>query len=498
MATTIGLTPAGLVVERLPEARERVVEIWRGKFGQGSPTRTGTENGLVIDVAALLVVLLWETAEAVDGGSYLATAQGIQLDLWVAPFGFSRIQPSPSSAAVILFGTASATAAAGTLAEVSTTATQWALVDEVELGPSPSATLWVVTVDEAASGVVYSITLGATLYSILVELALDVEAIADLLAGLVNAGSQATADVVGVDAEGRAVIVVESLAAAFTATSSARTTTHSAGRGVVEAVVDGPTTAGVGVIDGLAGPTAGISGLISTAEADVGSDLETDAELRRRFLLGAGRRERGTTRAVRAGLLALAEAASLDYYEATIRENTTPAEVGGIPPHSIAPLVYLPTVTDAEVAASIAEARPAGIRSFGSTEVEVADAGSPGGVVVIGFTRATERYLHVRVTVVTAGEGWPDEGDPVTAIETAIAAWLTTPGVLRVGVDLYRLNVIGVALAALPVSAIADANVELATTLTPLATPSFAAADLVVAETEILIPSSARVTVVGP
>jgi len=496
---TPGLTAAGLITERYPEARERVVGLWRSKFGQNSPTAAGTENGLIIDVIALAVALVWESVGGVYGGSFFRSAVDRGLDLWIDAFGFERIQPSPSTVVLTYFGEAGATIPELLQAQTDV-GTVWATDAEAEF-PAADSAVWVILVTEVAADD-YTITADAP-YTVAADGDETLAELAALLVAEVSASAFVTLTYPGDTPEGLPILILRSISGAEGALSVDGPLEQYPGVDVAAScTVDGPTIAAAGSIVELVTASSGVVGMINEGDAVAGALEETNAAVRRRFLLGQGVYEKGTARAVESALLRLAQTYSLPYAEARARENTTAAEVDGVPPHSIAPLVYMPGISDEEIAAAILATKANGYQSFGDTEVELLD--SHGDAIEIAFTRAIEAYLHVRITITTVGEAWPAEGEPLAAIELALAddstgeGWLLEPGRLRIGVDLYRLDLHGSIVDAVGVGAIKAMTVELATTADPDDVPTFADADLVVDALTVLIPAGARVTAVQP
>jgi hypothetical protein len=495
--TTPGITAAGLVTERYPEARARVVTIWRSKFGQNSPTGPGTENGLIIDVIALMVALMWESVAGVHSGSFFRSAVDRALDMWVDAFGFERIQPTPSSVVLTFYGDAEATIPA--LLQTQTDAgTLWATLAEAEF-PATDSAVWIILVTEVLADD-YVIT-ADDVYTVS---AVGDETLAEIAQQLVNEASASAfieLTYAGDNSDGLPILVLRSVDGAEGMITVEGPLEKYPGVEVdAECTVDGPTLAVAGSIIELVTASSGVVGVINEDDAIAGALEETNATLKRRFLAGQGVYEKGTARAVESALLRLAQTYELAYAEAHARENVTAVEVDGVPPHAIAPLVYMPGIPAEEIAAAILATKANGYQSFGDVETVLLD--SHGDAITIGHTNATEAYLHVQITILVTGEAWPSEGEPLAAIEAALAddatgtGWLLEVGRLQLGVDLYRLDLHGPIIEAVGVGAIKSMMVELATTPDPDDTPAFADDDLTVDTVTVLIPAGARVTAV--
>ena len=167
--------------------------------------------------------------------------------------------------------------------------------------------------------------------------------------------------------------------------------------------------------------------------------------------------------------------------EATIEGRTVPAHAFEV--------ILLGDALDADIGAVLFEQTPAGIRSYGETSVEVID--EVGGTNFVEFTRATELYLHLSITV-TRGEGFPSTGDPAAAIVAAVV--LDLGAVLTLGQNFYRERVRGVV--SMLLDGVVTVTVTVDTTPAPGDAPTLVGADITVAAYEILRVSSTRIAVV--
>lgn len=132
--------------------------------------------------------------------------------------------------------------------------------------------------------------------------------------------------------------------------------------------------------------------VFNSDEVEGGLDVESDYEFRKRYDISVARVGSSTIASIRATLLNIE-----DVKDAVIQENTSMVHRDGVPPKSIAPLVW--GATDEEVGRAIMDTKSAGIQSFGSTYVDIED--SMGNGHVIGFTRPEELSVSVEVSLVT-------------------------------------------------------------------------------------------------
>ena len=212
---------------------------------------------------------------------------------------------------------------------------------------------------------------------------------------------------------GRVVSVVGS-GARFLTTAEA---TIGAG-GVVDVACQsedyGPIPAYAGTLTKIETPVSGWSTATNAVDADVGRDVETDADfrLRREALL----REQGNSalEALRADVLAVENVESC-----TIFENPTAStDSEGMPPHSVEALVT--GGADADIAAALLGSVAGGIETHGTTSVVVED--SQGVQRTIKFSRPADKNVFVTVHLVKNADFPADGADQIKAAVVAYAA----------------------------------------------------------------------------
>lgn len=196
----------------------------------------------------------------------------------------------------------------------------------------------------------------------------------------------------------------------------------------------------------ISGAVAGWNSVVSNTEGDLGSAVESDAELR-------VRRELEVTNPGSTSVDGIAADISRNcptVETVTVIENDTDATVDSIPPHAIEVIVFGPLVPSADddsaVATQILASKAAGIGTYGSESVDVTD--SMGFVHAVNFTRPAVDDLTITIAVSvhagtyagdTALEEYIEAQGALTFIPgldaagSQIAAWAhEVPGVLRV------------------------------------------------------------------
>lgn len=143
-------------------------------------------------------------------------------------------------------------------------------------------------------------------------------------------------------------------------------------------------------------PAVGVNNVTNPLSTMYGQEAETDAELRQRyantFSVGSSTPDGLRTKllnevnGVRAALV--------------FENNTSEIDAEGRPPHSMEAVVY--GGDDEEIVKAIFEGKPGGIRAYGANEFTMID--ESGNEQLIGFSKATDQPVYVRVTVYRDGQ----------------------------------------------------------------------------------------------
>ena len=197
-----------------------------------------------------------------------------------------------------------------------------------------------------------------------------------------------------------------------------------------QATATGPTVALAFQITTIVTAVSGWQSVTNLADADTGTDVETDAAFRARreaLLTVSGK---ATVDAIRAALLLVDNVS-----EALVFENTTLVTDGnGVPGKAIQCVVL--GGADVDVAQAIWDNKPAGIATFGVDISEVI-VDSQGTSHTVLADRADPVEIFVNITVVTDGN-YPADGD------TQVAAQLKALGdTLIIGADVIYAQFFG-------------------------------------------------------
>lgn len=170
----------------------------------------------------------------------------------------------------------------------------------------------------------------------------------------------------------------------------------SEGTADVSATCDEPGAikAPAGEINSVYTPYPGWTGVVNESDAESGTNMETDAELRIRFAASHATSSNGATSSFITGLLSVPGVKFAD-----IVENNTGLQSGDLPAHSFCAVVDGGTA-DA-VAKKILDLKAPGVATAGNTTVEVED--SDGNTYEINFSRPTATSVPIVVTIKDLG-----------------------------------------------------------------------------------------------
>ncbi len=186
----------------------------------------------------------------------------------------------------------------------------------------------------------------------------------------------------------------------------------------------------LGRIDTILNPDANVESIEHLGIAQLGEDVETDANLRYRFtqtIQGAGS---STLSSIKG---AIARVPLVDGVE--VVENYTDETVNGIPPHSFECFVLSPESQDVLVGEAIFSKKPLGIKSHGDIDVEIVDA--DGVKHTVSFSRTIQKNIYVKIAINT---NVYFEENGIEQIKSNIAQYINS---LKNGNDVYLSSLYG-------------------------------------------------------
>ena len=171
-------------------------------------------------------------------------------------------------------------------------------------------------------------------------------------------------------------------------------------------LTEGAISANAGTITNVVTPISGLISITNLKDAAEGRLIEEDPPMRTRRYKNVRVIGAAACDAIRARLLQQVE----NVKQALVYENHEDYEVLGRPPKSIECLVA--GGSDADIAAKIWETKAGGIKTYGNTSYTIYD--STGRQQLISFSRPTNVYIWLRITLTVTGKFPADGRDQIT------------------------------------------------------------------------------------
>ena len=238
----------------------------------------------------------------------------------------------------------------------------------------------------------------------------------------------------------------------------------------------GPVRAELGTLTVISNPVSGFSAPTNPAAAVLGEEEETDAALRARQRLELARKGSHTVDAIRTDL-----SDALPTSTVVVFENDTDATVDGIPPHAIECLIQVGSETDPVIAGAIFDAKPAGIRAYGTTTYVTTDA--QGNDHTVGWTEPTPITIYIDLAVSVLSSTYAGN----TLLKAAITDWCDAN--LGVGKDVLKARIESICMG---VAGVVDVSAEIGLS----ADAGTSAANYVIAAREIALVADVRIAIV--
>ena len=415
-----GITPEGLVIKRLSEVlsdkRAQAVQLFQDLVSPGDVVDTSASSALgrLIALAAPGEADLWEAVQEVYSAFDPNSATGVALDNLVALGGLTRFENTFTTAQALFTGNNGTLIPAGSVVSSGTTGQSFNVVASVALSPSLASGV-VVAVTTVANNTLYTITYSRLTSSTTVSFTSGPSATAaSILAGLkaeIDANHPTlVATVVGSTLDLRLDDIFQT--ATFSRSANLGFTKITK-LGDLVAQNYGPVEQSPNTITTISTPVLGWDSVTNPVSAVAGRFIETDEELRERFRVSKFERASNILEALYSALINLDTVEQVVIYE----NDTDVTDANGIPAHSFMPIVLGGISTN--IAQSIWENKPIGIRSYGNTSVTIYD--SQGFSHDIGFERPNPVTIYIDLDITTNSE-FPQNGEQ--AIKDAIAVYM--------------------------------------------------------------------------
>jgi uncharacterized phage protein gp47/JayE len=435
-----GITVNGFVMPQLSDILTEVEQTLIANFGADINLSAESFFGQIAGIFAERESLVWQAMQDVYASQNPDTAFGASLDNVGALRGIPRNPAQPSTVQnVRLFGSPGTVVPTTLQVSVQNSPTSlFSPTSAVTLGAGQNCVQTVNFSAVPASGT-WQLSLDGILTTILnynataSQVQAAIQAL-DFASGCTVTGNYSSGFTITFNGAGTGGLMVQpqfavtentlqsSVPAAITVTTAITTPGIDQGNATFECTADGPVVANAGTLTVISTPVTGLTAVLNTQDATLGSLVESDNAYRIRMgqeLQVAGA---GTVEAIRSQLLEVSGVSVV-----LVFENITDITDGsGRPPHSFEAVVN--GGDTATIAGTIWKTKPAGIATYGNTSYTITD--SQGISHVIYFSRPTAVPVYV-IANLTVDDTYPSNGD--STVQNIIVQYINS---LNIGQEL--------------------------------------------------------------
>lgn len=474
----MSLTEQGFERPRLNEIKTDYDQRFTDALG---PVNTGPDAvvGQIIGIFAAALDDAYEALQNTYDSMYPATAEGTSLDGAVSFVGLERLAATPTTVVAMCYGTEGTLLPAGALAR-SLDNRQYVVTADTVISRSSTGDV-LIEPNVLINGATYQVIAGGVSVVYTADGSATAEEITAGLAALFDADVfLATA------ANGVLRLRSIDLYSDFTLTVDSKLTITTLSTPVVFTSLDlGAYALPAAALTRMDSSILGWDEVNNLVAGATGRFVETDEELRERHSNSVRVTGAATAQAIRSRLLAEVDSVT---YAAIYENRTNVVDEFGMPAHSFEAVIF-GGLTQA-VADKLFEVKPAGIETYGNTDIQVLD--ENGDVQLCKFSRPVSKFAWIRVSVNALNLEEVLTSEVVQAIKTAVFNYGTT---ITIGEDIITQRFYGPIYTA--TSGIGSITVEAALTALEGDTPTYGTANVPVARAELAVFAQTRITVAG-
>lgn len=402
---TYGLTVSGFVAKTQQNIRDEINAAMQVAFGPSVDLSDGSILGQIVGIMSADYAELWDLAQTVNSSTDPDSAVDTALDSICALTGTRRTAAIASKVVLTLTGDDTTLVAAGSQASVSVTGALFGTDADATLA---ALTAWATTHAYVAGD---RRSNGGNCY---------VCTVAGTSAG---SGGPTTED----DAITDGTVTWRFIGNGLAAVDAPST-----------ALLTGPTVATSGSIVKIETPVAGWTDVKNLLDAAVGSNIETNEDLRVKREVELAAPGTSPIDAIRSELLDVADVTSVHVFMNT--GDATDAD--GVPPHAVEALVQ--GGADQAIYDQLLKSVAAGIATTGTSSGTSTDTAS--NVWAVSFSRPDLLSIYATLTIIVESGTYPEDGDDLlkAALVTFGAAQRTGKNVVASSVGAQAFKVAGV------------------------------------------------------
>lgn len=402
-----GVTSSGFVTKRFTEVleglREQAVPVFQDLVTPGDfvDTSDSTVIGRLIGLTSPAISEVWEAMQQVYAAFDPNTSSGIALDNLVSIGGLTRRAASSTKFSSLVWGDTNTSIPPGSGVKGSTSPAQFINPIGVTLSASSMSGAGFQITDTTV-GNNYSISLASTSGITNISTTALAGETADVILGRLNTQlSGSTVYTSWVVDETLYVKLQQHYSSFNTSVVGDIAVMKVAKRLEFSAETDGPIDVPMNTVNNITTPVLGWDTVENPVPASVGSDVETDTQLRERFRVSKFLRASNTQDSLYSALLELAGVQEVRLY---INDTDLTNSIG-LAPHSFLALVL--GGIDIDIARTIWKHTPLGIKGYGGQTVTLET--TQGTEYIVRFDRPVYVPLFVEIDL-TTDASFPDGG----------------------------------------------------------------------------------------
>ena len=318
---TYGLTPQGFIQKRLPEIlqdkRTKTIQLFQDMVEPGDVVDVGESSllGRLIAIDAETDSIVWETMQDVYSALDPNSATGASLDNVVAYGAITRQKASPSVASMLMYGNSGVVIPQGSSMRSVTTNTEYQTTAQITLSPVRASGVGIV-ISTVSNSTIYKVTYQNGSFSVTVTYTSSANASkSEILYGIKSVIDSAHPALVA-DIVGEILTLYKSEIFEFSDFSVTSNMQIIKCANVVQAVASetGPVLNEANTITNILTPVLGWDSATNPLAASLGSNTETDEELRLRFRNSKAVRANNLIESLYSSLYEIPEVSSVQVY----------------------------------------------------------------------------------------------------------------------------------------------------------------------------------------
>jgi len=406
-----GVTNTGFSLKRLEALRVEMVslaiQLFQDRVAVGDTVDTSSSSALGRLIALSLPAQtdVWEAAQQVYSAFDPNSATGISLENLAFLSGLTREDPTYSTAQAIFTGDVGTLIPAGQTIRATTSTNDFRNTTSVTLSANSAVAVGVspsTVADNTTYTLTYSNSSSSTTISYTSPASSSRASILAGIAGVIN-NSHPLLDT-SINNNILYVTVADQTSSYNWTSSTNLGINKSSNISSIQAVNTGPVAQEANTITQIQTPVLGWDSVTNPLAATLGSNEETDTELRERFRESKYLRASNILESLYSSLISLSNVQEVQIYE----NDTDSTDANGIPAHSFVPIVL--GGVDSDVASTIWKRKPMGILSYGNTSYTIYD--SQGFAHSIGFERPVPVPIYISMNI-TTDSNYPEAGDDI-------------------------------------------------------------------------------------